>query len=399
MATVSIALDRRAKNTRGAFPIRLWIRNANTSASISTGISCTAEQYDGRDPAHTVVSTLPNARAINDGLLRIYAELQQFVLDLTASGQKNLTANEIKNRFEKRVQAADADANTEKNSFSDYFLQFSKTKIGKYVQTFNYTAQWLEQFHAEKISFDELDFAFLQRFDNFLKQQQISANSRGIIFRNMRTVLNDAINNELTDRYPFRKFKIPHAVKDKEYLELDDFRRLLAYQPTTDGTQAAKDLFLLSFYFCGANPIDLFNMPAAENGCIRFVRTKTQSKSQSTIKIRIQPEAAELVARYAGRDGYLLNFRDHYMNYENFYHFMGKKIRAVAAALQVSGLSFYWARYSWATYASRIGTDESVIGRALGHAPTSLAGRVYITFDWQRVDDANRRVIDYLNEK
>jgi integrase len=61
----------------------------------------------------------------------------------------------------------------------------------------------------------------------------------------------------------------------------------------------------------------------------------------------------------------------------------------------VPNLTMYYARYSWATYASKIGVDESVIGKALGHTDVSLAGSRYISFDWSRVDDANRKVIDY----
>ena len=138
-------------------------------------------------------------------------------------------------------------------------------------------------------------------------------------------------------------------------------------------------------------------MKPAHNGYISFVRTKTRSKTQSDINIKLQPEAIEIIERHKGST-HLLDFIDNYLSYENFYHFMGKKVRELSKALSIEGLSLYWARYSWATYASRVGVDESVIGRALGHAPSSLAGRVYITFDWERVDEANRRVIDYLKK-
>lgn len=395
MATINISLDRRSTNANGQHPIRVWIRNANTSASIFTGVSATEQQFDGRDPAHTVTANTPNARTINEGLLKIYTELQQLSLDLVGNGRRNLTAKEIKKIFEKRMLVTDAEQDGV--TFTQHFSELAHKKgSGKHAQTFKYADDWLQKFHAAPLEFAEIDFKFLQRFDEFMRENGLAANTRGIIFRNIRTTFNDAINNELTTNYPFRKFKIPHAQKEKEYLLLDDFRRLLNYHPPKYGQQVAKDLFLLSFYFCGANPIDLFNMQAAHNGRIKFVRTKTQSKSQSTIKIKIQPEAAEIISKYNTADGHLLDWCNNYLNYENFYHFIGKKVRELSTALSIEGLSLYWARYTWATYASRVGVDESVIGRALGHAPSSLAGRVYITFDWERVDAANRKVIDYL---
>lgn len=397
MATINISLDRRSTNANGQYPVRVWIRNANTSASIVTGVAATEQQFDGRDPAHTVTANTPNARTINAGLLTIYTELQQLSLELVSKGHQNLTAKEIKKIFERRRLVADGDPDGV--TFTQHFAELAHKKgSGKHAATFKYADGWIKKFHALPLDFVEIDFKFLQRFDDFLRDNGLSANTRGIIFRNMRTVFNDAINNELTTNYPFRKFKMPHAQKEKEYLLIDDFRRLLDYQPPTYGQQVAKDLFLLSFYFCGVNPIDLFNMPAASNGRIKFVRTKTQNKSQSIINIKIQPEAAEIISKYNTASGRLLDWCNSYLNYENFYHFMGKKVRELSKALSIEGLSLYWARYSWATYASRVGVDESVIGRALGHAPSSLAGRVYITFDWERVDEANRRVIDYLKK-
>lgn len=96
MATINISLDRRSINANGQYPVRVWIRNANTSASIVTGVAATEQQFDGRDPAHTVTANTPNARTINAGLLKIYTELQQLSLDLVSNGRQNLTAKEIK---------------------------------------------------------------------------------------------------------------------------------------------------------------------------------------------------------------------------------------------------------------------------------------------------------------
>ena len=59
---------------------------------------------------------------------------------------------------------------------------------------------------------------------------------------------------------------------------------------------------------------------------------------------------------------------------------------------------WYTARRSWATIAASIYIPKEVIGKALGHSEwdndtTSL----YIQFDNKKIDEANRKVIDYLN--
>ncbi len=396
MARITIKLDQRRANKRGEYPIYIVINHARSNTLVATGVSCLPKDYEGGDAMHTLAPKAPNAKTVNRYICDLYNEVMQFIYELDKSGRLDtMTCAEVRTAFEQRnVQ----EVQEPKETFTEHLAALAATKEGKYRQSFDYTMSWLQQFHPDPIEFEALDFAFLRKFDLFLQGNNISPNSRGIIFRNMRTALNDAINNDLTDCYPFRKFKIPHAQKDKTYLRLNDFKQLLAYQPKTDGEQTAKDLFLLSFYLCGANPIDIFNMKPAHNGYISFVRTKTRSKTQSDINIKLQPEAIEIIERHKGNT-HLLDFIDNYLSYENFYHFMGKKIRHLSKILGIEGLSLYWARYSWATYASRCGIDESVIGRSLGHAPSSLAGRVYITFDWERVDEANRRVIDYLHAK
>lgn len=396
MARISIKLDTRRANKRGDFPIYIVINHARSNTLIATDIACAPKYYDGRDVMHTLSIKAPNARSANAYICDLYNEVLDFVRELDKSGRlATMSCAEVRTAFEQRnVQEEEQP----KETFTEHLAAFAATKEGKYRQSFDYTMQWLQQFRPATIEFEDLDFSFLRKFDLFLQNNKISPNSRGIIFRNMRTALNDAINNELTDRYPFRKFKIPHAQKEKTYLRLNDFHQLLAYQPKSEGAQKAKDLFLLSFYLCGANPIDIFKMKPPRDGYVSFVRTKTRSKTQGSINILLQPEAIEIIERHKGST-HLLDFIDDYVSYDNFYHFIGAKIRKIGKEINIAGLTLYWARYSWATYASKIGIDESVIGRALGHAPSSLAGRVYITFDWERVDDANRRVIDYTTGK
>ena len=51
---------------------------------------------------------------------------------------------------------------------------------------------------------------------------------------------------------------------------------------------------------------------------------------------------------------------------------------------------------SWATLADRLGISEKEISKGLGHVDTSIAGKFYISYDWTKVDRANRTVIDHI---
>jgi integrase len=59
-------------------------------------------------------------------------------------------------------------------------------------------------------------------------------------------------------------------------------------------------------------------------------------------------------------------------------------------------ITSYWARHTWATIASQLDIPKDVISRALGHSFGVKTTDIYIKFDDTKIDEANRRVIDYV---
>lgn len=58
--------------------------------------------------------------------------------------------------------------------------------------------------------------------------------------------------------------------------------------------------------------------------------------------------------------------------------------------------SSYWARHSWATVAASLDIPKETISEALGHEIGSRVTSIYINFDRRKVDEANRRVLDWV---
>ena len=67
-------------------------------------------------------------------------------------------------------------------------------------------------------------------------------------------------------------------------------------------------------------------------------------------------------------------------------------------AARECALTSYWARHTWATIASELDIPVDVISHALGHSFSTGAKvtQVYINFNQKKIDDANRKVIDYI---
>lgn len=60
-------------------------------------------------------------------------------------------------------------------------------------------------------------------------------------------------------------------------------------------------------------------------------------------------------------------------------------------------LSTYYTRHTWATLAAYLEIPKETIAAALGHGKKDVTD-IYISFDQNKIDEANRRVIDYLNK-
>ena len=69
----------------------------------------------------------------------------------------------------------------------------------------------------------------------------------------------------------------------------------------------------------------------------------------------------------------------------------GKKVRQPL----FPKISTYWARHTWATIAASLDISRDVIAHGLGHGNNTVTD-IYIDFDQSKVDDANRKVIDWV---
>ena len=234
----------------------------------------------------------------------------------------------------------------------------------------------------------------------------MSINGLAIHIRNIRTVFNWAIDNEWTEKYPFRRFKVKAEKVAIRNLTAEQIATLRDY-PIEPWQEIYRDMFMLSFYLCGMNAVDLLQVKKLTNGRLVYRRQKTGH----LFNIPVPPEAEVIIDKYRGVNQ-LLSPLDKYKDYKDFTHHWNdalKKIGTVELQKDKVGklrkrvyhplfdnLTTYCARYSFASIAAELDIPRETIALCLGHAWADVTSH-YVAYDTKKIDKAVRQVIDYVN--
>jgi site-specific recombinase XerD len=289
------------------------------------------------------------------------------------------------------------------NLFADCFRRYANQKAAdKTKQSYLFTLKRMTDFDPKIGSkrFEDVTKSYLTDFDNYLAITSKSKNGRNVHLRNIRAVFNSAIDDNITQFYPFRTFKIRPVATRKRSLTLTELREFMTY-PVEDFQRRYVDLFMLDLYLIGINLVDLCNARSIVNGRLEYQRAKTKR----LYSIKVEPEALAIIERYKGKE-YLLNILDDGKNYHDFLQRMNLNLKRIGKVEVLqngkkiyeplhSDISTYWARHTWATIAASLDIPKEVIAHALGHGNDTVTD-IYINFDMKKVDDANRKVIDYI---
>ncbi len=108
---------------------------------------------------------------------------------------------------------------------------------------------------------------WLRRLENSMILSGLELNSRSIHFRNIRTIFNAAIDDELIPitSYPFRRFKIKFGATQQKGLSLEKLKKIKDYRPPSPGIALVRDAWLFSFYLIGINNADSYALKTIDS--------------------------------------------------------------------------------------------------------------------------------------
>lgn len=397
MATVKFYLDKRRQKKNGTYPIKLNVFH-NKQIMIATQLSASEKEWNGNEYSVRAQNYKPRnivARGIiNKAETVIFTlEQQEKLKSTTDKALKKLIEDAISSKVENQ------------KTFLYYLDEFVSKKTNQGTKSIYTTTRNKIEEYDSHCTFESMDKSWLENFEAWMAKT-MKVNAYAIHLRNIRSVFNYAIDEEYTTLYPFRRFSIKKEETRKRSLTAEQLRLLRDY-PCEEYQIRYRDMFMLMFYLIGVNAADLFNAKhsALVNGRFEYKRAKTGK----LYSIKVEPEAQAIIEKYKGKD-YLLNIMDEYGNYKDFLHRMGIGLKQIGETERKGlggkksrnplfpDLSSYWARHTWATVAAELDVPKEVIAHALGHSwANSTTTDIYIRFDMKKVDEANRKVIDFVN--
>lgn len=256
------------------------------------------------------------------------------------------------------------------------------------------------------------------------------------VLNKAKTEYNDPDNEEVyIKRSPFDSTRdlwyVPSVKRndrmETNYISFEALQYMLTLEPVkeryTGNANIAWNAWLLSFGLCGMNAKDMYELQTlGKGGKVEYARSKTAERSKNAkmslvIHPLIQPIHERLRCRFGGK---VWCFSEKWKMLDHMYHGCNGGLRewiryavecyckeygkseseaidALGLPEDISGITFYSARHTWANIAANeCGISTDVIDRALCHSGKNLAEKSYIKTDFKVIDSANAQVIEKL---
>ena len=255
---------------------------------------------------------------------------------------------------------------------------------------------------GQDVLLDGIDSELMQLYEAYLRRTGISKNSSSFYMRNLRTVYNQAVEQQLiNDRHPFRHVYVGIDKTVKRAISLCQIRRLKGLDLSDSPKLAfARDMFMFSFYTRGMSFVDMAYLTPANlrSGYLVYHRQKTRQQ----LTVKWEREMQEIVDRYATEcTSFLLPIikaeNERRGDYKRTQHRVNYHLAALTEMLQLPHpLTMYVARHSWASIARSKNISTSIISEGLGH-DSEKTTQIYLSqIDTAQVDRANKKILSDL---
>ncbi|MBC6111175.1 phage integrase SAM-like domain-containing protein [Pedobacter fastidiosus] len=279
-------------------------------------------------------------------------------------------------------------------------------------------------FSRKKVFVDEINIDMLSNWEHYLRKERtiIRLNQLSEPVTTLQKPLTDAsIHNYMRDlrslfnharkkynrkslgiikieHYPFEEYRIIEAPETrKRNTDVETLKLIRDCKPACNSrAELARDLFMLSFYLCGINAVDLYQIDQSNivKGRLEYNRSKTRNKRKDNafISIKIIKEADQLLKKYIG----VLSIR--YSTIGGLNKALSSGMKDLCKMLSLDDITYYWARHTVGNLARnkcRMSKDD--VALALNHVDQGRKTTdIYVDKDWSIIDELQKNVVELL---
>ena len=304
------------------------------------------------------VDNHPQAHDLNSMLFEFVLHLQAIELSLWKRGIP-VTLSLLKDAIKK-----DKPVNVTFPVFARTYIQESDRKRSTKENLLT-TITVLQEFRPG-LDFKDITYTFLRDFEVHLKEKGNSVNTIAKHLRQLRTLVNEAINQGYipSDAYPFRKFKIKQEKGRKEFLTPDELRKLENLQVSDKRLRHVLDAFLFCCYtglrysdFCQLTPENIIRVNGKR--WFYFKSVKTDVEVRLPLHLLFEGKALAVLERY----DIVTDFAKIGPNSE-----ANKYLAQLAALARIrKHITYHTARHTCATLLVHQGVPITTVQKLLGH--------------------------------
>lgn len=409
MATTKLYLDDRVLKQDGCAPLKVVLRNRGTVAHMPLGIAlppaCWKDDKVVLSKVKSIDALLPNKPVVlNNEIKAKMAKINLAVAEICGL-KSNISASALRSKVQGILEGKEPDSaggdRTLIACYDEYISSREKASTRATIQIArNHVVRAYKR--AMSIRMDDIDEDWVKGYVDILRKGNartapVAPNTAWNYYQLLKTMWKYSQKKKYvakTDN-PFDGISLSKMATRSRALEVEDVRKIWFYDSKESGDkewtgrvkERARDLFKLIICLCGINMADLYELKESD---IRGGRLETDRKKTGVhINIKLEPEALELIDKYK-KDGYIIGkLRSSSANATS------QKMNFVLGK-HVPGLTIYWARHTWASLAVELDIPDRTVFMGLAHKQGSYSDETYITMRNRKLDEANRRIIDYI---
>lgn len=383
----------------------LRVSKNRSRSYMSLGISCLAKDWD--DDKNLLKKKHPYKERYDGIITKAIAAFNDKLVEFKHDGKD----------FTPDVLISEASKPTKKTTVFNFFeLKIQELNDRKQIgnaKVYKDTLNQLKKFTSNKdITFSQVDYSFLIKFETALKAKGVSDNALSVRFRTLRAVFNAAIaeNYVKKDLYPFDKFKITerYSTKTKKRAITKEDIKLIAALDLEKGSTIfeAQQYFLFSYYGQGINFMDISYLKWKNliNGRIYYTRAKTGSEMSfklpapalaiiENLKYKPTPKQEDFIFPILNKDFHLTPTQQH-NRIRKVMSRVNKDLKTIAEKAGISvPLTTYVARHTFATVLKRSGVSTAIISESMGHQTEAITQTYLKSFENSIIDEAMENLL------